>query len=122
MSAVSSVCSNFAAVGATMTVDFTGGIWCPIHNQVDWCYGSSSGGAGVVWDPNTWTVPYTPGTGIGTGSGQCVPTPFVFTPTVLECALCDNALEMDDKKICKSCKGVLDAWKFLSKKDEPEEK
>jgi hypothetical protein len=37
-----------------------------------------------------------------------------------ECAFCDKLLESDDKKVCKECRGVFEAWKFLSKRDESE--
>src|SRR5262249_31955815 len=55
---------------------------------------------------------------IGIGTSPCVPEIFPFFPQPpQECALCDKLLESDDKKVCKECRGVFEAWKWLSKKD-----
>ena len=60
-------------------------------------------------------IPYTP--------QPCIPNPSTFTFPALEpreCALCDKPLEVDEKKVCKGCKAVFEAWKFLTSKPEPE--
>src|SRR5438552_971595 len=41
-------------------------------------------------------------------------TTTVINPT-RECAGCDAELKYDEKMLCRECKGVFDAWRFLSK-------
>jgi hypothetical protein len=65
------------------------------------------------WHVCQWSAP-------NTGTAP-VMIPSVWTaPPVVECVLCDKPLEADDKKVCKDCRGVFEAWKFLTKKPDPE--
>lgn len=57
------------------------------------------------------------------GAPQTTPiqwNPGSFTLPMPECALCDKPLVFGDKKVCADCRGVFEAWKFLTKKDESE--
>lgn len=57
----------------------------------------------------------------GTGTAPVmIPSIFGEVP-VRECALCDKVLEPEEKKMCKDCRGVFEAWKFLTKRPDPED-
>lgn len=83
----------------------------------------------------TWTASWTCATcgqSMPFGASHICTSPCIpITPTIpnsntfsytleRECFLCDKMLDWDDKKVCKSCKAVFDAWKFLTSKPEPE--
>lgn len=137
--AASSTYTASMAAGSAIFSASAGDPWCPTHG---WgfcpCYGSSE-----YTDLNSYSIyaTYTcpmcsqictigtyhvcttvmPNTYPGTN-----PAP-PFIPTLvfpaLECAICDKVLEPHEKKLCSDCRGVFEAWKFLTKKEpEPEDK
>jgi hypothetical protein len=99
---------NLEAVGSNVSA---GDPYCPTHGMSPCVCGM-----GVLPNTGDWTspgsvpVPYVPYN----------PNTFTISIPVPECAFCDKPLEADDKKLCKDCRGVFEAWKFLTKKDEPD--
>jgi hypothetical protein len=137
---------NLEAVGSTICDASSGGAifasfsagdpYCPTHgmgpcicgtsvlpNTGDWTFTStytcfmcgavvSYGSSHYCTSPGSAPVPSVP--------YNPYPNTFTISIPVPECAFCDKPLEADDKKPCKDCRGVFEAWKFLTKKDEPE--
>ena len=126
--ASASACANIlASFGGSRVINSSsfsmssGDVWCPEHSQWNCMWHTWSG-------DSTWVPPPYDLTGVGTGINPSVipwvnpaPNSFVFEP-LPECALCDKPLELGERKVCKECRGVFEAWKFLSKpsKDEKE--
>lgn len=128
LESVSNACISDGSMSAIFASFSSGDPFCSIHgNGPCGCYTSvdssdytitstwTCGQCGQVCQFGTYhfcmiSVP---------GSG-CMPSVNPFILTLPECAFCDKPLELNDKKVCKECRGVFEAWKFLTKKDEPE--
>jgi hypothetical protein len=125
---VSSVC-DASAIGAIFA-SFSAGSGCLIHGSGPCCCYTNvnTNDYTVTWTCGVCgvTVPFganhlctAPGTP-WTPMPYVPAAPFTISISLPECAFCDKLLEVDDKKLCKECRGVFEAWKFLAKKDEPE--
>ena len=95
------------------------GVWVvPNGSATHACTGATPAGYTCLLC-GVWVVPTLIHSCTGTsGTFKITTGTTTVTNPTRECAGCDAELKYDEKMLCRECKGVFDAWRFLSKPSE----